>query len=173
MPHANRHRLGSRARSSVSRGGRRAARFLAARHRKEAFCGRGSRAASDACNFGPGPAGHVDTPDQAAAKHDLLRRHCDAVGRPHDHILRTHFTHWLLLAPDDQSLAAKIEHYFPHGLDGFWANQLIARTPDAATAYYRAFAAAGTQYFVVQTLDPHDDETLHLLAEHVAPQVRN
>jgi hypothetical protein len=33
-------------------------------------------------------------------------------------------------------------------------------------------ANAGIQYFVVETLDAADEETIRLLAEHVVPQVR-
>ncbi|MEA2583980.1 MAG: hypothetical protein QOF33_2065, partial [Thermomicrobiales bacterium] len=47
---------------------------------------------------------------------------------------------------------------------------VFAATPERAIAYYRAIAAAGSQYFVVQ-LDGTDHETIRLLAQEVAPAV--
>ncbi|MDF3039716.1 MAG: class flavin-dependent oxidoreductase, partial [Thermomicrobiales bacterium] len=55
---------------------------------------------ADACNIGPVVTGGVDTLEQARHKLDVLRRHCEAVGRPYEHILRSHFTIWLILAED-------------------------------------------------------------------------
>ena len=127
---------------------------------------------ADACNFGPGPAGHVDVPEQAREKLAALRRRCEEVGRPYEDILRTHFTHWLILAEDEGAVRAKVERYFPQGLDEFWGKYLIARTPRGAIDYFQAFADAGLRYFVVQVLDPRDEETVRLLAETVAPKVR-
>lgn len=127
---------------------------------------------ADCCNFGPGPAGHVDTPEQAREKLAILRRHCEAIGRPYDQILRSHFSHWVVLAPTAAAVAAKVARYFPEGLDRFWGAYLVAGTPDEAARYFQGFADAGIQYFVAQTLDPDDEETMRLLIEQVAPRVR-
>ena len=127
---------------------------------------------ADIANFGPGPAGNVDSPAIAREKFAILRRQCEAAGRPYADILRSYFTHWLILAEDDAALERKIAHYFPDGLDAFWGKYLIAHAPEAAIAYFQTFADAGLQYFVVQVLDPHDDETLRLLAERVAPAIQ-
>ena len=67
---------------------------------------------------------------------------------------------------------AKVDRYFPNGLDQFWGRYLVARTPEGAIDYFQGFADAGIQSFVAQTLDPHDEETVRLLAERVAPAVR-
>lgn len=129
---------------------------------------------ADVANFGAGPAGHVNTPEQAQQRLEVLRAQCVAAGRPYDHILRTHFTHWAVLAPDRASVEAKLAGYFPEGLDGFWTQpgMLLQGTPEEATNAFQGFVDAGMQYFVVQTIDPTDQETVRLLAEEVAPAVR-
>ena len=47
----------------------------------------------------------------------------------------------------------------------------MAATPDEAVAYYRALAAAGLQYFIVEVVDAADEETIRLFAEQVMPRV--
>ncbi|MEA2512710.1 MAG: hypothetical protein QOJ59_2197 [Thermomicrobiales bacterium] len=127
---------------------------------------------ADVSNFGPGPAGGVDSPEDARRKLAVLRRHCEEVGRPYDDVLRSHFTHWVMLAETEDAVAAKVERYFPNGLDAFWGAYLVARTPADAVEYFQSFADAGIQHFVAQVLDTDDDETFHLLAEQVAPAIR-
>jgi alkanesulfonate monooxygenase SsuD/methylene tetrahydromethanopterin reductase-like flavin-dependent oxidoreductase (luciferase family) len=127
---------------------------------------------ADVANFGPGPAGHVDTAEAALEKLSLLRRQCEAVGRPYDDILRSHFTHWLVLAPDEAAGQAKVNRYFPDGLDAFWGAYLVAGTPETVARYYQEYVDAGIQYFVFQTLDPTDEETVCLAAEDLLPRLR-
>lgn len=124
---------------------------------------------ADACNFGPGPAGATDTADDARRRLAILHRACAEVGRPYEDVLRSHFTHWLILAPTDAEVAAKVRGYFPDGLDAFWGAYLVAGTPARAREHYQAFADAGITYFVLQTLDPGDEETIALAASELAP----
>jgi hypothetical protein len=77
-----------------------------------------------------------------------------------------------MLAETEDAVAAKVERYFPHGLDAFWGAYLVARTPADAVEYFQSFADAGIQHFVAQVLDTDDDETFQLLAEQVAPAIR-
>jgi alkanesulfonate monooxygenase SsuD/methylene tetrahydromethanopterin reductase-like flavin-dependent oxidoreductase (luciferase family) len=127
---------------------------------------------ADACNIGPVVTGGVDTLEQARQKLEVLRRHCDAVGRPYENILRSHFTIWLILAEDEASVRQKIDRYFPDGLDSIWQRCVVAGTPDQIVSYYQAYADAGMQYFVAQVLDARDEETFRLLAQEVMPQIR-
>ena len=46
------------------------------------------------------------------------------------------------------------------------------RTPADAVATFQALADVGIEYFLVQSFDVGDQETLRLLAEEVAPRVR-
>jgi alkanesulfonate monooxygenase SsuD/methylene tetrahydromethanopterin reductase-like flavin-dependent oxidoreductase (luciferase family) len=128
---------------------------------------------ADAANFGPGPAGSVETAELAREKLDLLRRQCESFDRSYDDILRSHFTHWLILAPDERAVQAKVARYFPDGLDQFWGAYLVAGTPDDVVRHYQPFVDAGIQYFIVQTLDPTDEETICLVAEQMLPQMRS
>src|SRR5215218_5036341 len=126
---------------------------------------------ADACNIGPVVTGGVDTLEQARGKLDVLRRHCDAIGRPYEDILRSHFTIWLILAEDDASVRRKVDHYFPDGLDSIWQRCVVAGTPEQIVSYYQSYADAGMQYFIAQVLDARDEETFRLLAQKVMPRI--
>ncbi len=131
---------------------------------------------ADACNFiAFDGAGGVRAPDDVRRKLAALRQHCEALGRPYDTILRTHTTGWLILAEDETRLQAKLQRYFPDGMEqrfsGPWRGFVFAGTPEQAVSYYQALAAAGIQYFIVELLDAADEETMRLLAEQVVPQV--
>jgi alkanesulfonate monooxygenase SsuD/methylene tetrahydromethanopterin reductase-like flavin-dependent oxidoreductase (luciferase family) len=126
---------------------------------------------ADACNIGPVVTGGVNTPEEAHHKLEVLRRHCDEVGRPSEDILKTHFTLWLMLADDEADVRRKLARYFPDGLDEIWRRAVVAGTPAQVVPYFRAYADAGMEYFVAQVLDAGDVETMRLLAEEVAPQV--
>ncbi|MER3439593.1 MAG: hypothetical protein C4346_19465, partial [Chloroflexota bacterium] len=109
-------------------------------------------------------------------KLDALAAHCSAVGRPDDDILRTHFTLYLMLAPTEGEARRKLEVLDPArstsaGTRRSGKAQVLATTPARATEYYRALAAVGVQYFVIQ-LDARDHETITLLATDVMPAVR-
>jgi alkanesulfonate monooxygenase SsuD/methylene tetrahydromethanopterin reductase-like flavin-dependent oxidoreductase (luciferase family) len=127
---------------------------------------------ADVSNFGPGPAGNVDSPEDARDRFAVLEAQCRSIGRPYEHILRTHFTHWLMLARNEPAVAAKVDRYFPDGLDAFWGKYLVAGTPDQVAAHYQEFVNAGVEYFVVQTLDPEDEESISMMTAELAPRLR-
>lgn len=127
---------------------------------------------ADACNFGPGHAtGLARSAADVRAKLDTLDRHCRDLGRDPATILRSHFTSWLMLASTEGAARAKLDHYYPQGVNEEQRYSRVATTPAGAIAYYQALAAAGIRYFVVQTLDAADDETIRLLATEVAPNI--
>ena len=127
----------------------------------------------DVSNFGPGPAGNVDSPQDARDRLTVLAAQCRSVGRPYDHILRSHFTHWLILARNEAEVAAKVDRYFPHGLDAFWGKFLVAGTSEQVAAHYQEFVNAGVEYFVVQSLDPDDEESISMMTAELAPRLRS
>lgn len=106
----------------------------------------------------------------------VLRQHCDALGRHFDSVLRTHFTGWLILAENEARLQTKLKRYFPEDLEqrfsGPWSGFALACTPENAITYYQELVDVGIQYFIVQTLDASDEETIRLLAEQVMPAIR-
>jgi alkanesulfonate monooxygenase SsuD/methylene tetrahydromethanopterin reductase-like flavin-dependent oxidoreductase (luciferase family) len=128
---------------------------------------------ADACNFGPGRnTGAVRGDEGIQHKFDVLRRHCDAIGRPYDDILRTHFSSWTMVAPTEEEARAKLKRYYPDGLTEEQEITRIVGNPEQVAAYYQSLADAGMQYFVIQVLDATDHETFHLLANEVMPNVR-
>jgi alkanesulfonate monooxygenase SsuD/methylene tetrahydromethanopterin reductase-like flavin-dependent oxidoreductase (luciferase family) len=126
----------------------------------------------DVANFGPGPAGNVGNPEDAHAKLEVLKRACAEIGRDYDDILRSTFTHWLILAPKEEAVARKVARYFPDGLDPFWGAYLVAGTPDSVAPHFQGYVDAGIDYFVIQTLDPDDEESISLITTELLPRLR-
>jgi alkanesulfonate monooxygenase SsuD/methylene tetrahydromethanopterin reductase-like flavin-dependent oxidoreductase (luciferase family) len=128
---------------------------------------------ADACNFGPGRnTGAARSADEIRHKLRVLRDHCDRLGRNYDDILRTHYTSWLMLAETEREAKAKLDRYYPDGLDEELKITRIVGTPDQIAAYYQDIVDAGMQYFVCQVLDAGDEETIRLLATEVMPRVK-
>ncbi len=127
---------------------------------------------ADACNFGPGHAtGLVRTSDEVRRKNGVLDRYCREVGRDPRSVLRTHFTSWLMLAPTEAAAQAKLSHYYPEGINEEQQFSRVVGTPAQVATYYQSLVDAGMEYFVVQTLDAADTETIELLAREVIPRV--
>jgi alkanesulfonate monooxygenase SsuD/methylene tetrahydromethanopterin reductase-like flavin-dependent oxidoreductase (luciferase family) len=127
---------------------------------------------ADACNFGAGHStGLARTADDVRRKNEVLDRYCREVGRDPGSVLRTHFTSWLMIAPTKQAAQAKRDHYYPNGLNEEQQHSRVIGTPGQVAAYYQGLVDAGMQYFVVQTLDATDVETIELLAREVVPLV--
>lgn len=129
---------------------------------------------ADACNFGASAnTGAVQGPADVARRFEVLRRHCDEKGRPFDEILRTHFTSWVFIGESEREVAAKRDRYFPNGLTEDQKLTRIFGTPDQIVSYCAELVDAGVQYFVLQTQDASDVQTIELLGRDVAPRVRN
>jgi alkanesulfonate monooxygenase SsuD/methylene tetrahydromethanopterin reductase-like flavin-dependent oxidoreductase (luciferase family) len=128
---------------------------------------------ADACNFGASSnTGAIRGAEDVARRFTILQRHCDDVGRPYDEILRTHFTSWLFVAQTEREVLAKKQNYFPDGLTEEQQYTRIFGTPDQIVAYCAELVDAGVQYFVMQTQDASDVESIELLGREVAPRVR-
>ena len=95
-----------------------------------------------------------------AHKYDVLRRHCEAVGRPFEEITRCNNV-GLIIARDETELAAKREQH-PH-FDG------IVGTPPAVVDQIQAYAAAGSQYITFFLPNAQDIAAIELLGESVIP----
>jgi alkanesulfonate monooxygenase SsuD/methylene tetrahydromethanopterin reductase-like flavin-dependent oxidoreductase (luciferase family) len=128
---------------------------------------------ADACNFGASAnTGAIRGAGGVAQRLEVLKRHCEEVGRPYEAILRTHFTSWLFIAETERDLQAKKQKYFPNGLTEEQEHTRIFGTPDRIVAYCAELVDAGVQYFVMQTQDASDTESIELLGREVAPRVR-
>ena len=133
---------------------------------------------ADACNlltYGTGLISGTESTSEVHRKLGVLHEHCDALGRPFDSVLRTLSTGWLILGKDQAHVRAKMEHYFPEGLEqrysGPWRTFVVALTPAEAVEFFQSYADVGIQHFIVETLDAADTETIRLLAEEVMPHV--
>jgi alkanesulfonate monooxygenase SsuD/methylene tetrahydromethanopterin reductase-like flavin-dependent oxidoreductase (luciferase family) len=127
---------------------------------------------ADACNFGAGHStGLARTADEVRHKNAVLDRYCLEAGRDPRSVLRTHFTSWLMIAPSEKAAQAKRDRYYPNGLNEEQQYSRVIGTPEQVAAYYQGLVDAGMQYFVVQTLDATDSETIELLAREVTPLV--
>ena len=114
--------------------------------------------------------------DLVAHRLSVLRRHCDAIGRDYDDVLKTHFTIRLVIAPTEAALAEKLERQSQRvstspGTRRTLPSAFVTGTPDQVTAYYQSIADTGIAYFIAQ-LDASDDETIDLLATEVMPRVQ-
>ena len=119
---------------------------------------------ADASNLGPGNrTGGAWGPQEVRRKHEHLHRHCEALGRPYEHVLKTHVNFMLKLGKGESKAVVR-DHAraFDFDFDRF------VGTPADAVAYYRALVDAGARYFIVSVADA---ETLRLLAEEVVPRL--
>jgi alkanesulfonate monooxygenase SsuD/methylene tetrahydromethanopterin reductase-like flavin-dependent oxidoreductase (luciferase family) len=120
---------------------------------------------ADAANFGPSNAtGAAWDAADVRRKLDALRRHCEALGRPYESVLRTHvhpFDGVRLRATGGVSR----DRVRRPDRDAEYARFVGA--PRDAIAHFRTLAEAGMQYFIVNV--GRDEETLGLLGEEVLP----
>ena len=123
---------------------------------------------ADVSNFAAHPLGgsafHVE---DIVRKHDVLRAHCEALGRPYTSVLRSYLTQPLVLAQTQTALQAKLDAA-PKGLRALFQSSTIAGTPQQVIAHYQALVRAGVRYFIM-SMFRQDVETLQLLAQQVMP----
>jgi alkanesulfonate monooxygenase SsuD/methylene tetrahydromethanopterin reductase-like flavin-dependent oxidoreductase (luciferase family) len=126
---------------------------------------------ADMCNIDTTPvqAGDARTPEDVRRKLDLLRGYCEAIDRPYDSIVRSHFQNLVVLAPTDERAQRKQET-----LPSFYRERglITVRTPRRLVEYYRPYLDVGVQHLIVN-LATHDDvETIELLATKVLPELQ-
>ncbi len=112
--------------------------------------------------------------DHGLSKYAALRRHCEAVGRPYESILRSHTRIPLIIAETRRAANAKLATFLntlpPQFRTPEVREEVAAMTPQEAVTYYREVMAAGTQYCIATTME-NDFETLRLLAGTVIPEL--
>jgi alkanesulfonate monooxygenase SsuD/methylene tetrahydromethanopterin reductase-like flavin-dependent oxidoreductase (luciferase family) len=91
---------------------------------------------ADASNFGEHDwTGGVRGDAQLAERLDALQRHCAALGRPAETVLRTHTTVPLILAETSDDIAAKIDRFVPaYAHTSGFMTDAVALTPPEAVA---------------------------------------
>jgi alkanesulfonate monooxygenase SsuD/methylene tetrahydromethanopterin reductase-like flavin-dependent oxidoreductase (luciferase family) len=125
---------------------------------------------ADVSNFAPHEwSGSAFELADVERKYRALRAHCEAVGRPYNSVLRSHYTPLLTLAENEHDLERKrADARIP---DRHLRSVPVFATPEQAIAHYQSLADAGAQYFLA-TVNGTDDETVRLLAEAVVPAVK-
>ncbi len=104
--------------------------------------------------------------DNYAHKLDVLRQHCEAIGRDYDEILKTWSAEATAVAPTEAE-AQHIAAASPYN------NQdAIVGTPKQVAAQLQAFIDLGVDYLIVRVLDFPSTTGLELFAREVMPQLR-
>jgi alkanesulfonate monooxygenase SsuD/methylene tetrahydromethanopterin reductase-like flavin-dependent oxidoreductase (luciferase family) len=101
-------------------------------------------------------------PDTVAHKFEVLRRHCERVGRPYEEITRSNHVS-IMIASNERELAAKRARYG----DDFD----VSGTPEAVVEGLERYARIGSQYVTFTLPDAPEIEPLLLLGEAVVPAV--
>ena len=102
-------------------------------------------------------------PETCARKFEVLRRHCEDIGRSPESITRCSDVS-ILVASNERELARKLERF---GDQDF---HLIG-TPEQVVDGLRAYARAGTQYVTFDLPDALDIEPILLIGEEVVRNV--
>ncbi len=107
------------------------------------------------------PGGTVET---YAHKLAVLRRHCEAVGRDYDSIVKSWNPEAVAVAPTEaeaQRIAA----------DSPFKNNPIVGTPQQVAAQLQAYVDLGVRYIAVRLLDFPRTEGIELFAQEVMPRL--
>jgi alkanesulfonate monooxygenase SsuD/methylene tetrahydromethanopterin reductase-like flavin-dependent oxidoreductase (luciferase family) len=98
-------------------------------------------------------------------KLDVLRSHCDAVGRDYDSIVKTWSAECVAVATTEAE-AQRILEASPYN------KQPIAGTPEQVAEQLQRFVDAGVEYLIVRTVDFPRGEGIQLFANEVVPLLR-
>ena len=103
------------------------------------------------------------TPDEVRHRLEVVRAHCQSVGRPYEEITATNFG-WCLIGRTEAEVARKRAQYM--STEPFAG---IAGTPAQIVARLREYAAAGSKCFLFSMPDAHEIEPLRLFGREVIP----
>lgn len=101
-----------------------------------------------------------------AHKLDVLRRHCDDVGRDYDEIVKTWSAEAVAVASTEAE-ARRIGESSP-----YYNKNLIAGTPEQVAEGLRAYMGIGVEYLIVRLLDFPNTDGIEMFAEEVMPLLR-
>lgn len=104
------------------------------------------------------------TPETVQHRFEVIREHCERVGRPYEEITRSIYT-TIIIGRDDAEVAEKRERlgrFIPR--DG-----ALIGTPAQLVEQLQEYARVGCQYTIFRTPDWLDLDPLHLFAEQVIP----
>jgi alkanesulfonate monooxygenase SsuD/methylene tetrahydromethanopterin reductase-like flavin-dependent oxidoreductase (luciferase family) len=118
----------------------------------------------DGCNVGGGFA-------NVKRKDEILRRHCEEVGRDEAEIERT-VGMGICVIRDDPAEAERVARsiFERNGDAEPWKNQLIG-TPEQVADTMRPYLGIGFRHFIMGFPSPHDGESMERLATEVRPML--
>lgn len=129
---------------------------------------------ADACNIGAASwAGGAFTVADVRRKFDVIRRYCEAAGRPYESVLRS-VSVAIYLAENQEEVERKRRETEsrPTGkwLMDFLQQVVLFCTPEGAVEQFNHLVRSGFQYITV-IASPLDVETVQLMAREVVPRV--
>jgi alkanesulfonate monooxygenase SsuD/methylene tetrahydromethanopterin reductase-like flavin-dependent oxidoreductase (luciferase family) len=118
----------------------------------------------DGCNVGGGF-------ESVKRKDEILRRHCEEVGRDESEIERT-VSMGICVIRDDPAEAERVAQaiFERNGRAEPWRNQLIG-TPGQVAETMRPYLGVGFRHFIMGFPSPHDAESMERLAGEVRPML--
>ncbi|CAN5347602.1 LLM class F420-dependent oxidoreductase [soil metagenome] len=117
---------------------------------------------ADACNLGGGF-------ETVKRKDEILRRHCEEVGRDESAIERTVGIGTCIIRDDPAEAQRVFEEMFArNGKAELWKDQLVG-TPDMVVEKLRPFLGIGFRHFIVGFPSPYDAESMERLMTEVKP----
>lgn len=119
---------------------------------------------ADFSNFG-------GKPDEWTHKCEVLKGHCEAVGRDYDTITKTWSPELFLRETEAEIVAAGTQSFYGEPFDSWRAGNLVGTPEQVAEriAHYRALGCGG---LVLWCSDYPEQETLRRFADQVLPQLR-
>jgi F420-dependent oxidoreductase-like protein len=117
----------------------------------------------DACNIG-----HTD-PETVARKFDILRQHCENVGRDYNTIHRTVMISCSIADTDEQAYQKAVQANLQRntgGVENLRKRALIG-TPEAVRQRLNDYIAVGAQEMIVVFQDAKELKPLHLFANEI------
>jgi len=119
---------------------------------------------ADACNLG----GDVET---VKRKDEILRRHCEEVGRDESEIERTAGVGTVIIRDSaDEARRAFAEMFARNGKADAWRHQPVG-TVDDVVEHLRPFGEIGFRHLIVGFPPPHDTESMERLISEVKPRL--
>lgn len=117
---------------------------------------------ADACNLGGGF-------ENVKRKDEILRRHCEEVGRDQSEIERTVGVGTCIIRDDPAEAQRVFEAMFErNGRARLWKDQLVG-TPEQIAEKLRPFLGIGFRHLIVGFPSPYDAESMERLVTEVKP----
>ena len=106
-------------------------------------------------------------PETAGHRFEVLREHCDRLGRPYDEITKSIYQ-TLLIGKDEAEVAKKREQY----ADYIPRQGAMIGTPEQLIDQFAAYAKVGCQYAIFRSPDWNTVDSVRLFAERVIPALK-